>query len=197
MSIFRGGIRIKFDLHDTETAMAIEAPPPDVDELVGLEEVEEERPEALKPRRQLEDTEMDITPMIDITFLLLIFFLVASKMDESSPVPLPPAKYGLAVPTKNSVIITIGKGPSDDGPAAVYKGDGANADAAFDSGDLEAQEEEIATYVSDAMLEDTNKTFVLIKAARGVKHRDVSRVAKAVGKVAEVQQLHIAVLEEQ
>ena len=28
-------------------------------------------------RRQLDDSEMDITPMIDITFLLLIFFLVA------------------------------------------------------------------------------------------------------------------------
>ncbi len=32
----------------------------------------------IKPRkRNLEETEMDITPMIDITFLLLIFFLVA------------------------------------------------------------------------------------------------------------------------
>jgi len=176
--------------------VASDAPPPDADELFGLDEVEEERPEALKPRRQLEDTEMDITPMIDITFLLLIFFLVASKMDESSPVALPPAKYGLAVPTKNSVIITISKGATDDGPAAVYKGDGASPETEIDASDLEAQEEEIASFVSDAMLEDTNKTFVLIKAARGVKHRDVSRVAKAVGRVAEVQQLHIAVLEE-
>jgi len=53
-----------------------------------------DRPETLKPRRQLEDTEMDITPMIDVTFLLLIFFIVASKMDESANVPLPPAAPG-------------------------------------------------------------------------------------------------------
>ena len=35
-------------------------------------------------KRRFDDAEMDITPMIDITFLLLIFFLVASKMDEGA-----------------------------------------------------------------------------------------------------------------
>ena len=43
---------------------------------------DDDRPEALKSRQQLEDTEVDITPMIDITFLLLIFFLVASRMSQ-------------------------------------------------------------------------------------------------------------------
>ncbi len=33
--------------------------------------------------------------MIDIVFLLLIFFLVASKMDESAAVRLPPARHGV------------------------------------------------------------------------------------------------------
>mgnify|MGYP003325625382 CR=1 FL=1 len=32
------------------------------------------------PRKKLEDAEMDITPMIDVTFLLLIFFMVTSTM---------------------------------------------------------------------------------------------------------------------
>jgi len=166
-----------------------------LDDLLGPDDVDEARPRTIKPRRQLEDTEMDITPMIDITFLLLIFFLVASKMDESSPVSLSPAKYGLAVPTKNSVVLTIGANATAGGPAGVYRGDGMNPEMAFDSNDLEAQEEAIASYVADTMLSDTNKTLVLIKAARGVKHRDVSRVAKAVSKVPEVQQLHVAVLE--
>ena len=52
----------------------------------------DERPEPMRPRDSLEDTEMDITPMIDITFLLLIFFIVSSKMDPSANVPLPAAK---------------------------------------------------------------------------------------------------------
>jgi len=37
---------------------------------------------SMKPRRALEDTEMDITPMIDIVFLLLIFFVVTSKWSQ-------------------------------------------------------------------------------------------------------------------
>ena len=32
------------------------------------------------------DGDMDITPMIDITFLLLIFFLVATRMDTESAI---------------------------------------------------------------------------------------------------------------
>ena len=39
-------------------------------------------------RRGGEDVEMDITPMIDVTFLLLIFFLVASKMSADQAVAL-------------------------------------------------------------------------------------------------------------
>ncbi|MCP3692284.1 MAG: biopolymer transporter ExbD, partial [Planctomycetaceae bacterium] len=40
----------------------------------------------LGARRREEDVEMDITPMIDVTFLLLIFFLVASKMSADQAV---------------------------------------------------------------------------------------------------------------
>jgi biopolymer transport protein ExbD len=165
------------------------------DEMTAVEPNEVDAHDArLKPRRQLEDTEMDITPMIDITFLLLIFFLVASKMDQSTAVDLPPAQYGIPVPTKNAVILTVDKGGGE-GPAPVYKGDGVNSDNQIDSSDLEALEKEIETYVAEIVLESTDKTFVLIKAARGVKHRDVARVAQSVAKIAEIQRLHVAVLE--
>ena len=157
----------------------------------------DERPEALKPREALEDTEMDITPMIDITFLLLIFFIVSSKMDQSSNVPLPPAKTGVAVPVKNSVIITVGPGDTAEGSANVYKGDGINPENLFDNSDLEAQEEEIAAFVEDMMAEDPQKTYVLIKAAKGIKYREVSRVQEAVSKPDSVQQLHVGVMEVQ
>ena len=70
-------------------------------------------PLALARRRPLPETEMDITPMIDITFLLLIFFLVASKMDPNNAVALPKARYGTSVVEKNSVVILVSKGTSD------------------------------------------------------------------------------------
>ncbi len=157
----------------------------------------DDRPAPLAPREALEDTEMDITPMIDITFLLLIFFIVSSKMDPSSNVPLPPAAAGVAVPVKSSVIISVGPGDTADSPAKVYKGDGIKAENAFQDGDLEAQEEEIAAYVEDQMLENPELIYVLIKASKGIKYREVSRVQDAVSKPETVKQLHIAVVEVQ
>jgi len=159
----------------------------DLDEVIGEDEL-------LKPRRRLEDTEMDITPMIDITFLLLIFFLVASNMDQSASVLLPPAQYGTTVANRASVFVTLDK-PAGDEPAPVYKGDGPDPGNLIEASDLEALETELETYVADTILEDDRKRYVVIKAARGVKHRDVARVAKSVARVAEVQGLHVAVME--
>ena len=149
---------------------------------------------AVSPRR-LEDTEMDITPMIDCTFLLLIFFLLTFKADEGATIPLPPAKYGMPVPAKNAVILVVEKGAADR-PARVYKGNTADPSAAVDSGDLQALEEEITSYVEQEATRH-RKEYVLIKAAEDVKHRDVARVARAASRVAEIQQLHVAVLEVQ
>lgn len=48
----------------------------------------------LQPRGQEEDTEVNMSPMIDMVFLLLIFFLVASNIvDTRVPVQIPSAVY--------------------------------------------------------------------------------------------------------
>ena len=50
----------------------------------AIESMDDEEDDSfVMPRRKRDDDEMDITPMIDITFLLLIFFVVASKMDPT------------------------------------------------------------------------------------------------------------------
>ena len=157
----------------------------------------DERPAPLEPRKSLEDTEMDITPMIDITFLLLIFFIVSSKMDPSANVPLPAAQSGIAIAVNNSIIITMGPGDTDEAPAHVYKGDGIVPENAFTSGDIAAQEEEITAFVEDMLAENPEMNYVLIKASRGIKHRDVARVQTAVGRPAGIDQLYIAVMEAQ
>ena len=148
-----------------------------------------------KRRKGLQDTEMDITPMIDITFLLLIFFVVASKMDRTATVELPPADFGVALPTKNAVIVTVARSP-DGSTVTVFKGDGIIESNRVDVSDLAAMELELEQFVADAMLEDSRKRVVLIKAGAAVKHRDVARVTQAVSRVADVQGLHVAVLEE-
>jgi biopolymer transport protein ExbD len=152
-------------------------------------DVIEDRP--LIARRKLDDSEMDITPMIDITFLLLIFFLVAARLDEDAPVELPPARHGTAVAVKSSAILTLAKGASDS--AEVYTGDGKAADRMLDSADLEAQAAAVTEYVETELA--AGKENVLIKAEKGVRHRDVARVSRAVGKAG--KDLYVAVLEVQ
>lgn len=149
----------------------------------------------LRVRQAVDDSEMDITPMIDITFLLLIFFLVASKMDQSTAVRLPPAQHATSIATRNAVIVTVDSAQDD--RAAIYKGDGVLESQRIDSRDLAQVERELADYVNETILEDTRKTQVLIKAAGALRHRDVARVLQAVSRVAEVRGLHVAVLEGQ
>ena len=88
-----------------------------------VDDIADDPPPRFPRSRFADETEMDITPMIDITFLLLIFFLVASHMESQASVPLPPAQYGATVPVKESVIITLDKGEAD--TARVFKGDGS------------------------------------------------------------------------
>jgi len=143
-----------------------------------------------------EEAEMDITPMIDITFLLLIFFLVASRMDADSAVHLPLARNGTAVTMKHAVVLTIAEGSGE--RADVYTGDGKIDENLIQATELEAQEAAVAEYVRQA-LQGGNIQSILLKAERGVRHREVARVTSAVGSVREVHrddiELHVAVLE--
>jgi biopolymer transport protein ExbD len=151
----------------------------------------------IQPRRRRDDTEMDITPMIDCTFLLLIFFLLTFKSEEAAGIRLPPARHGVAVPSKNAVVLTIMRGGGDR-PAKVCKGNTTDPSALVESSDLKAMEEEISAYVEKEMARGVRPAeFILVKAAEDVKHRDVASVLRAVSRVAEVQQLYVAVSEVQ
>ncbi|HBO45702.1 MAG TPA: hypothetical protein DD670_17600, partial [Planctomycetaceae bacterium] len=146
------------------------------------------------PRRPMkDDADLDITPMIDCVFLLLIFFIVSSKMDQNTAVTLPPAKYGGGVSDKTAFIITVAP-KEGDLPATVYLGDGAVGSPLPD--DVEKQQAMIIEAVQEAFLKG-EKSTVLIKAGVGVRHKYVSQVAVAIGK-AEIDastNLYIGVLE--
>ena len=148
--------------------------------------------EPLAGRREIEEIEMDITPMIDITFLLLIFFLVASRLSEDAPVELPPARHGTAVTMKSSAIITLAQSGGD--TAEIYRGDGKNDQTRVPESSPEDQEQLIVEYIEKQR--DLGKSNVLIKAESGVKHGEVSRVAKAVRAVGN-ETMFVAVLEVQ
>jgi biopolymer transport protein ExbD len=171
------------------TAIVVDKSPLEENGLPG-----DARVQRLRPRRAVDDNEIDITPMIDMTFLLLIFFLVGSKMEQATRVDLPPAAYGVPVALRSAVVLTVDHAGGD-GLVAVYRGDGLREENRIRAADLEELEQGIESYVEDAMLQQGNKRHVLIKAAGGVKHRDVARVARAAGRAAQIERLHIGVLE--
>ena len=145
--------------------------------------------EPLLKQKSREDAEMDITPMIDITFLLLIFFLVCSTPDQQTAIELPKARHGKGVGERNSVMITI----SDEGidSAPIYLADGKVGESLPE--DPDTQKEMIREAVEKGR-QDENKENVLIKADRNVAYRDVAKVVKAVSRV-EGAKIHLAVLE--
>jgi biopolymer transport protein ExbD len=139
--------------------------------------------------RPVVDAEMDITPMIDCVFLLLIFFIVCSTMDQQSPIELAEARHGKGVGERDSIVITIGAGGVDEAP--VYLADDVTGEAVAGSpGD---QREAIRAAVQQQKQEE-GKSDVLIKADRNVAHRDVAKVIKAVSQVEGVN-IHLAVVE--
>jgi biopolymer transport protein ExbD len=143
----------------------------------------------LSSKRQTDD-EMDITPMIDMTFLLLIFFLVCSTPEPLTSVELPKARYGKGVGQESSVIITVGNDVLETAP--VYLADGT-----IETARLTAEPEEQARLIAEAVtkgLELDNKEGVLIKADRNVAYREVNRVVKSVSQV-EGAKIFLAVFE--
>lgn len=75
----------------TEEAM-VAAPESPVDRAAGpSQQVPEDPTTRLRPQRKLDETELDMTPMVDVTFLLLIFFMVtaAFSLQKSLEVPKP------------------------------------------------------------------------------------------------------------
>ena len=153
---------------------------------------EDDTPIALR-KSKLEDSEMDIAPMIDCTFLLLIFFIVCSHVGQNPPVDLPKARYGVPVPSKNSVVLTVAQGDGDS--IRVFKSDGLDPAQLIPALSVAEQEEAIAQYVAERMNSNDALEHVLIKAGKGLKHREVTRVARAAVRNVEVRQLFVAVME--
>ena len=144
----------------------------------------------MRRRRGSEEPKMDITPMIDVTFLLLIFFIVASRLDPQMVVDLAKAKHGGAIPEKTSAVLVVTQDNPDN--PSIFKG--ASKEVADQiTGSPEEQEEAIRAFVDEEC--SGGKRYVLIKAERGVKYRHMDRIYKAVKQGITDQQIHVAVIE--
>lgn len=99
-----------FAAHTPDSAAA--APPPPV------EEIPPQRQRLKREKRPTLETEMDLTPMVDVTFQLLIFFMVTASftMQKSKEIPKPNLDEAAASQTPKDqtdnpdvVIVTVDK----------------------------------------------------------------------------------------
>lgn len=159
--------------------------------MTGLSEVMEGDDDApmQMPRKKRGEEEMDITPMIDITFLLLIFFVVASKMDPTQTAQTPYADAGDAVAADDSVIIFIERGTGEN---AIIR----RQDETTFTDDPDAQVSEIVDYVQEK-LEEERKQRVMILGNFDAPVGEVGRVRKILGdNFEQLNQTYLAVKEE-
>lgn len=102
---------------------------------------------ARRKRRKHEQAEMDMTPMIDVTFQLLIFFMLTNQLANPAPLPVAQAEYGRGVsPDGKQIILIDDRGryflgdrmddkyvsPSLDALVAEVRGNAANQDGSMD-----------------------------------------------------------------
>ena len=148
-----------------------------------------------KRKRNPDDGELDITPMIDITFLLLAFFVVASKMDPQAAIELPKASHGVSVPEKAAVTLLITL--EESGEYKIFKGKSENNPVV--ATEPEEVEDEIAQFVQNELGKNPEKTSILIKAAGEVKTGTVEMVRRGVAgsEMAGERKVYVGVKEEQ
>lgn len=154
------------------------------------EYTEEDDEGPLIPHRRIRDNaELDMTPMIDCVFLLLIFFLVGSRPDLQTEVELPPAHHGTTVDPTTAMVLTVAEGEGKR-PALVYLADGKIGSPL--PADPAEEEAAIVQFLEEGHRQ--GRSVVLLKGERGVHQRDMARVAGAVSQVKGLK-LELAVLE--
>ena len=119
-------------------------------------------------RRGVPEADLDITPMIDVTFLLLIFFMVTSTMQNEREVDVPVADHGVGVETRTSGIINV----YANDPEPIIEIESVGMELTFD--DVESQVEQ--------WVGENEEIEVIIKAERDVPSGFVSKVLSSVTK---------------
>ena len=152
-----------------------------------------------KPKRNPDDGELDITPMIDVTFLLLAFFVVVSRMDPQAAVALPLASYGDSIQDKDAVTLIVVLDKVTGENAEIFKGRSMASDTKVPAGDEESQEENIGEYVENELSSHPTKTAVLIKAEGQVKTGMVEMVKRGIAQseLAKTRTIYVGIEEEQ
>jgi biopolymer transport protein TolR len=119
---------------------------------------------AFKKSARKNEAELDITPMIDVTFLLLIFFMVTSTMQSEKDLDVPVADHGVGVDKNAASVVVI---RANDGDPQILLGEDSARPGTLD---------EVTAFVEAGLAE--NREDVIVKADREVPHGFVQEGSK-------------------
>jgi biopolymer transport protein ExbD len=117
-----------------------------------------------RPNRR-DDVDLDITPLIDVVFLLLIFFMVSTTFEHNSEINITLPSSSKEITEAKPDAVNVGL----DSQGGVYINDKAL---------VNAQIETIKTALSDALV-GLNEPPVIISADANASHQSVVRVMDA------------------
>lgn len=138
--------------------------------------------------KALEDAHFDVTPLVDLVFMMNLYFLVVWVLTALAEVNLPPAKHVVASDADAMVVFAI-RIPKGGNQPEYFVGDVEESPAITNPSELESRVR-TAVEVGAARGKDT----VLIKAAREVKLRDLAKVTSVVATVPKMK-IRMAVME--
>jgi biopolymer transport protein TolR len=134
-----------------------------------------------RAKRQPEDTEIDITPMIDVTFQLLIFFMVTSTMQGNPPAQVPKSVSGGSTELAKIALTIVVKPPAT-----------SNVDPVVEIDKVPVTLEELRARVAEEANGSVDGISLMIMADRTVPNRFTGEIETMLGEIPGVS-YHFAV----
>jgi len=143
--------------------------------------------ELIARRSDEESPEFDITAMVDLVFLMNLYFLVTFLTVAMGQMALPTADHASPLDADKAVILSLIR--SLDGESVtVYLGDGETGEALNDA---DVQEKRVQAAIEEGIA--SGKSAVLLKAESKVRLADLHRISALVS--GHDVPLHVAVLQ--
>lgn len=138
--------------------------------------------------KALEDAHFDVTPLVDLVFMMNIYFMIVWIMISLAEVDLPAAKHVVASDKDNMVVFALvdkGTGP------IVFLGEAESSPPITSPAEIELR---VRRAVEEGAARGAE--LVLIRAEKKVKLRDLARVSSVVNSVPKMK-IRLAVAEKE
>lgn len=152
-------------------------------ELEWVDAFDDEAEVPLDDRRRTgqaaEESSVDMTPMIDVVFLLLIYFVVSHQLASRPPIEVPEAKAAEGAPIAEQMILVTRNGEYIFGDSKDIPPQAIDA--------VVNQVREIAKNNGDKKLD------VIINAHKDARHADVRAITAEIGEIPNVGNTYVGV----